>query len=97
MINIDDYRCGLLNPDNLPTIDLHGEIRDIARVRINDFIKDNYKLKNRFFCIIHGVSGGVIKDETIKTLNRNKLVLTHGLVMRNPGCTIVELNIERPC
>lgn len=96
MNNINDYRSGLINPDNLPKIDLHGETRDITRVRVSEFIKDNYKMKNRFFCIIHGVSGGVVKEETIKTLKRNKLVLNYGGVLYNPGCTVVEIDIERP-
>ena len=43
MNNINDYRSGLINPDNLPNIDLHGETRDITRVRVSEFIKDNYK------------------------------------------------------
>ena len=28
--------------NSLPTLDLHGEIRDSARVLVNEFINDNY-------------------------------------------------------
>ena len=31
---------------NLPTLDLHGENKEISTVLINDFIEDNYKMKN---------------------------------------------------
>ena len=43
MVELSDYRSGLLNYNNLPTLDLHGEIVDISKVRIRDFINDNYK------------------------------------------------------
>ena len=41
--------------DSLPTLDLHGETRDSARVLIKEFIYDNYVLKNEKVVIIHGV------------------------------------------
>ena len=41
--------------DNLPRLDLHGFDRDTARLYINDFIKENQKLKNEFALIIHGI------------------------------------------
>ena len=93
MINLADYRSGLLNPDYIPTLDLHGEIGDIARVRINDFIKENLKLKNKFICIIHGRSGGVIKSVTTSTLRSNKNIKDFGMMYRNDGSTIAELII----
>lgn len=93
MVNISDYRSGLLNPDLLPTLDLHGEIGDISRVKINDFINENKKLKNRFICVIHGRSGGVIKNITQETLKRNKHIKEFGMMYRNDGMTIVEIII----
>ena len=38
---------------NLPTLDLHGETKEISTVLINDFIEDNYKMKNKKVIIIH--------------------------------------------
>ena len=32
--------------NSLPSLDLHGEIRDSARVLVKEFIYDNYLLKN---------------------------------------------------
>ena len=59
---------------NLPKIDLHGMDRDTARVAINDFVNDNFKLKQELFVVIHGIGSGILKDTTIKTLKANKLV-----------------------
>ena len=39
---------------NLPTLDLHGMDRDYARILINDFIRDNYNIKNDKVVIVHG-------------------------------------------
>ena len=78
---------------NLPKIDLHGMDRDTARVAINDFINDNFKLKQELFVVIHGIGSGVLKDATIKTLKANKLVKEFQIDFYNIGSTIVRLNI----
>ena len=52
--------------DNLPTIDLHGVDRDYARILINDFINDHYKIKDEKVIIIHGNGTGIIKKTTHK-------------------------------
>lgn len=77
--------------DNLPKIDLHGYDRDSARVAINDFIKENYKLKNNIFLIIHGKGNGVLLKTTQEILKRNKLVIDFKTYYYNNGCTIVEI------
>ena len=56
---------------NLPTLDLHGTDRDYARVLINDFIKDNYNIKNDKVIIVHGVGTGIIRKTTQETLKKN--------------------------
>lgn len=78
---------------NLPSIDLHGETRDTARVLINDFIKDNIKMKNDKILIIHGIGTGVLKKQTQIVLSDNKNVIEYGLDYTNEGCTIVRLKI----
>ena len=35
--------------ENLPTLDLHGEIRSSARVLIKEFIYDNYINKSSYY------------------------------------------------
>ncbi len=76
---------------SLPALDLHGEIRDSARVLINEFINDNYILRNDKIVIIHGVGTGALKEETTEILKRNKYVLEYHVNHFNVGCTLVYL------
>ena len=43
--------------NNLPSIDLHGEDREYARITINDFIRDQYQMKNDKVLITYNFSG----------------------------------------
>ena len=76
---------------NLPTLDLHGEISSSARVLIKEFIDDNYFLKNERLVIIHGVGKGIIKNEVYQVLKNNKKVKNFHLNHYNSGCTMVYL------
>lgn len=82
---------------NLPTIDLHGIDRDYARILINEFISDNYKIKNQKVIIIHGNGSGIIKKTTQETLKNNRLVDEYKIDNFNSGMTIVTIkkNIDR--
>lgn len=75
----------------LPTIDLHGYDRDYARIRINEFINDQYKLKKEKVIIIHGNGSGILKKTTHETLKRNKHVKSFKIDNFNTGMTIVEI------
>lgn len=77
--------------NSLPTLDLHGEIRDSARVLIKEFIQDNITLKNERIVIVHGIGTGVLKEETHKVLKHDKRIKEFHLNHYNPGCTIVYL------
>ncbi len=77
--------------NSLPTLDLHGEIRDSARVLVNEFINDNYFLKNERIVIVHGIGTGALKDETYNILRKSKLVKEFHLNHYNAGCTLVYL------
>lgn len=77
--------------NHLPKLDLHGEIGDTARVMINDYIEECFKLKINTFIIIHGIGTGVLKKVTRETLLRNKKVLEFGIDFMNQGSTIVRL------
>ncbi len=79
---------------NLPSLDLHGIDRDYARILINDFIRDNYKMKNSKVIIIHGNGTGVIKKTTQETLRINKLVEDFKIDNFNTGTTIVTIKIR---
>ncbi len=77
--------------NNLPTLDLHGADRDFARIQINDFIRDNYQLKNQKVIIIHGNGTGIIKKTTQETLKNNKLIENYKIDNFNSGMTIATI------
>lgn len=80
---------------NLPSLDLHGIDREYARILINDFIEDNYKIKNTKVIIIHGIGTGIIRKTTQDVLSKNKYVKEFKIDNFNPGTTIVEI-IKKP-
>ncbi len=80
--------------DRYPKLDLHGETTATARVLIQDFIRDNIKLKQNIVVIVHGVGSGAIRQVTWDTLKKNKNVLDYKTFYYNNGCTIVELKID---
>lgn len=91
MMNLEN----VIFTDNLPTIDLHGFDRDYARVKINEFINDNRKMKNSIIVIVHGVGSGILKNETMNTLKKNKCVIDYKLFYNNVGMTLVKINIDK--
>ena len=76
---------------SIPKLDLHGEYREIARILINEFIEDNYKMGNKKIAIIHGIGKGIIKNEVLNTLKKNKKVEKYYINFFNVGETIIEL------
>lgn len=74
---------------HLPTIDLHGYDRDYAKMMINDFIDEQYKLKHNKVVIIHGNGTGILKKTTQETLKRNNKVIEYKIDNFNTGMTIV--------
>ena len=81
--------------ENFPKLDLHCVERDISRVMVNDFIKENYRLKNEIVVIINGIGKGILKDEVFKTLKQNKYVDDFKMHYNNVGCTIVKLKFDK--
>ena len=77
--------------NNLPQLDLHGIDREYARILINDFILDNYKINQNKVIIIHGNGTGIIKKETQETLKRNKYVEEYKIDNFNAGMTVVTI------
>ncbi|MFI3307447.1 MAG: Smr/MutS family protein [Mycoplasmatota bacterium] len=80
--------------DNLPKLDLHGYDRQSAALAINDFIKENIKLKKPFISIVHGIGSGVIKAATHQTLKENKKVLEYKTYYYNQGLTVVLIDLK---
>lgn len=79
---------------NLPSIDLHGLDRVAAIIKVDEFIKDSIKLKNKKIIIIHGIGSGILKNEVHKHLKKNKNVLDYKLYYNNVGQTIVTLSFK---
>ena len=76
---------------NLPTLDLHGETKDSYRVLLNEFIYDNYFLKNEKIVVVHGKGKGILKEEVRKVLKMSKYVLDFHINNYNDGCTLIYL------
>ena len=76
---------------NIPSLDLHGETVDTARILINEFITDNIILGNYKLLIIHGIGKGIIKKETHRVLKSDKRVEKFYVDFFNIGSTIVEI------
>ena len=79
--------------DSLPKLDLHGYDRETAVVAIKDFIRDNIKLKNDKFVIIHGIGSGILKSTTHNVLKKDKHVIEYMITYNNVGSTIVRVKI----
>lgn len=80
--------------DFLPKLDLHGMDRVLAKIKVEEFINDNIKLRNKKIVIIHGIGEGILKDEVFRTLKSNRNVESFKLNGLNVGCTIVNLKID---
>ena len=77
--------------NNLPQLDLHGETCDIAKIKIKEFINDQYRMKNKKIIIIHGIGTGKLKKATQEVLKNNKYVEEYKIDNFNAGQTIVKL------
>ena len=75
----------------MPQLDLHGEDRIGARIKVNTFLNDNYELGTKEVAIIHGVGKGILKKEVLSIVRRDKRVLEYNLDCFNEGCTLVLL------
>jgi len=75
-----------------PRLDLHGEVSSMVESLVNRFIKDNYLMKKKVVCIIHGKSTNILTKAVHKTLSKNELVEKYYLNGWNLGETVVILN-----
>lgn len=75
----------------LPQLDVHGLTRDIVVTVVNDFIYEQHCMGKPKVMVIHGKSGGVLKEAIHAGLKRNKYVKKYYLYNMNIGCTIIEL------
>ncbi len=78
-----------------PKIDLHGETTDTAVFIVNDFINDNYKMKNKYVVIIHGKGTGALRKKVHEILKTNKQVDHFELDGFNIGATLVTIKTSK--
>ena len=78
-----------MNSNNV--IDIHGETGDSIVAIINEFIEDNYKLRETIVYIIHGKGEGILRKKTHELLHDNILVESYKLDNWNLGITIINL------
>ena len=81
--------------ESLPKLDLHGYDRDSARIEINDFIEDNYKMGRELLLIVHGIGTGIIRQAVVSTLNKNKKVIDFKSSYNNRGAIIVKIEYKK--
>lgn len=88
-------RKTLANPftSSYPHLDVHGETRESAVILVQDFINDNYKLKNKFITVIHGFGTGILKKTIHTYLRTNKKTINFYLNSDNLGETIIEIDL----
>ena len=79
---------------NTPKLDLHGFDRDYAKMLIEEFISDNYKMKNYQVLIVHVNGTGTLRKTTQETLRQNKYVEEYKIDNFNSGCTIVKIKTK---
>jgi DNA mismatch repair protein MutS2 len=75
----------------MPQLDLHGEDRVGARLKVDAFLHDNYELGIKEIAIVHGVGKGILKKEVLLFLKQDKRVLEFNIDCFNDGCTLVML------
>ncbi len=79
---------------NLPKLDIHGIDSASAEMYINDFIEENYQLRQKYCLIVHGIGKLILKKTTKKVLSSHKLVEDYKIWFFNSGCTVIELKIK---
>ena len=76
--------------NNLPSIDLHGEDRVNALIKVDEFINDSIKLKYKRIVVIHGKGTWILKEAIHNYLKNDKRVKEYELDI-NIGQTIISL------
>ena len=83
--------------NSIPSLDLHGETREMVKILIDEFITDNIKMGNYKVLIIHGIGSGILKNETQNVLKNDNRIDKFYIDFFNVGSTIVEIkeNIDK--
>ena len=84
----------ILFRNSMPQLDLHGEDVIGARIKVETFINDCYKLQQEEIAIVHGVGKGILKKEVLTMLKNDKRVKEFNIDCFNDGCTLARLYIS---
>lgn len=76
---------------NMPQLDLHGEDRVSARIKVKEFIEEMIILENKEFAIVHGVGQGILREETHNVLRNDKRIKEFKIDYFNMGCTLIKM------
>jgi DNA mismatch repair protein MutS2 len=76
---------------SFPSIDLHGYEKDLALIKVKEFIYDSKVLGNYNIIIIHGKGSGVLKKAIHEYLKNDKRIEKFYLHYINDGMTIVKI------
>jgi len=87
----------ILFRNSMPQLDLHGEDRIGAKIKIKQFLDDNYKLQEKEVAVVHGIGKGILKKETFDILKNDKRIDSYNLDCFNEGCTLVRFkeNVDK--
>ncbi len=81
----------ILYSKSMPELDLHGEDRVGASIKIKKFIEENIILKNKEFAIVHGIGKDILRKTTWEILKKDKRISEFCMDPFNSGCTLVRL------
>lgn len=70
-------------------IDLHGEDRKSAIIKLDEFLNDMIFLKEPNVRIIHGVGEGILRKTVLNYLHNDQRVLEYRIDFYNAGMTNV--------
>lgn len=84
----------LILNNNTPSIDLHGEDKINALIKVDEFINDSIKLKQKYIILIHGKGEGILKKAIHEYLKNDKRIEDYKLDI-NIGQTIVSLKFDK--
>ena len=79
---------------SMPSLDLHGEYTDSAKVLLDEFINDNIILKNEYVCVVHGIGTDTLRKMVHEMVKKDKRVVEYKRDFFNPGETILKLKIR---
>ena len=80
--------------ENLPKLDLHGEDRVNAIIKLDEFINENLILRNKNIVVIHGIGTGILKNTVHDYLKKDQRVKEYKLSINN-GQTIISLKFDK--